>query len=133
MLGEETGRLCRHEVSGLPARSNRGLSIRQVDGANAMGVHRHGQMNRKTGFDSSLPVSLRSTRRKPSLRIFISRRFSYIRVSTANCIAITSWKWLRKMGEHEQWRGNCGNCSHPDSCRQAYIGKQAGPMGSKDL
>jgi hypothetical protein len=53
MLGEETGRLCRHEVSGLPARSNRGLSIRQVDGANAMGVHRHGQMNRKTGFDSS--------------------------------------------------------------------------------
>ncbi len=35
MHGEETGRPCRHEVSGRPARPNRGLSIRQVDGVNA--------------------------------------------------------------------------------------------------
>jgi hypothetical protein len=32
MHGEETGRLCRHEVSERPVRRNRGLSMRQVDG-----------------------------------------------------------------------------------------------------
>ena len=31
MPGKETGRLYRHEVSGQPARPNRGLSIRQVE------------------------------------------------------------------------------------------------------
>ena len=31
MHGEETGRLCRHAVSGRPATPNCGLSIRQVD------------------------------------------------------------------------------------------------------
>lgn len=48
MHGEETGRLCRHEVSGRPATPNRGLSIRQVDGVNAVGVHRRTEMNRNT-------------------------------------------------------------------------------------
>jgi hypothetical protein len=67
MHGEETGRLCRHEVSGRPARRNRGLSIRQVDGVNAMGVHRHGQMNRNTRLgsdldDTTLPVDTRRER-----------------------------------------------------------------------
>ena len=32
MHGEETGRLCHHEVSGRPATPSRGLSIKQVDG-----------------------------------------------------------------------------------------------------
>ncbi len=36
MRGEETGRLYRHEVSGRPARPNRGPSIRQVDGVTAL-------------------------------------------------------------------------------------------------
>src|SRR6476661_7134209 len=36
MHGEETGRPCRHEVTGRPARPNLGLSIRQVDGVNAV-------------------------------------------------------------------------------------------------
>jgi hypothetical protein len=40
MHGEETGRLCRQEVNGRPVRRNRGLSIRQVDEVNALGVYR---------------------------------------------------------------------------------------------
>ena len=48
MHGEETGRLCRDEVNGQPATPNRVLSIRQVDGANAVGIHRRGEMNRNT-------------------------------------------------------------------------------------
>jgi hypothetical protein len=42
MHGEAIGRLCRHEVSGRPARPNRGSSIKQVDGVNAVGVRRPG-------------------------------------------------------------------------------------------
>jgi len=35
MHGEETGRPCRHEVSGQPVRLKLELSIKQVDGGNA--------------------------------------------------------------------------------------------------
>ena len=38
MHGEEIGRPCPHEVSGRPARPNRRLSIRPVDGVNAVRV-----------------------------------------------------------------------------------------------
>jgi len=48
MHGEETGRPCRHEVSGRPARPNLALSIRQVDGVNAVRVQRSGEINRNT-------------------------------------------------------------------------------------
>ena len=48
MHGEETGRQCRQEVSGRPARPNLELSIRQVDLVNGMGVHRRGEMNSNT-------------------------------------------------------------------------------------
>src|SRR5882757_4735813 len=36
MRGEETGRRCRHEASGRPAKPSLELSIRQVDGVNAV-------------------------------------------------------------------------------------------------
>jgi hypothetical protein len=50
MHGEETGRPCRHEVSGRAARPNRGLSIRQVDGVNACEFIGSGEMNTNTRF-----------------------------------------------------------------------------------
>jgi hypothetical protein len=58
MYGEETGRPCRHEVSGRPARPNRGVSTTQVDGVNAVGVHPNGEMNRNTRLRARISTKL---------------------------------------------------------------------------
>jgi hypothetical protein len=57
MHGEETGRPCRHEVSGRPARPNLGHSIRQVDGVNAVRVRRSGEPNRSTRLRARISMT----------------------------------------------------------------------------
>ena len=58
MHGEETGRLCRHEVSGRPARPSRELSIRQVDGVDyrdSISQHKGVYRDQSVDFTSGLP------------------------------------------------------------------------------
>src|SRR5258708_30384698 len=71
MHGEETGRPCRHEVSGRPARAKHELSIRQVEAVSALEVHRRGEIYRKHPFESSNldDTTLRSTTTRDGNRI----------------------------------------------------------------
>jgi hypothetical protein len=139
MHGEETGRLCRHEVSGLPARSNRGLSIKQVDGVNAMGVHRPGQMNRNTLESSDLEPSFLLARHlaKHTQKILAQDRhqgaFPVFAFQPRIALPSRTGNGCARWESASRGVGTPSNCSQPDSCTQAHIGKQAGPMGSKDL
>ena len=64
MHGEETGRQCHHEVSGRPARPNRGISVRQADQVNAVRVHRSCKINRNIRLRAPIPT-------KPPLRAIL--------------------------------------------------------------